>query len=481
MAPPSSDPQYISNISTAIFETLEAGDPDAIWLMQAWQFLSGFWKDDLIKAWLKPIPIGRILLLDLAAELEPIYTRTQGYFGHPFLWCMIENFGGNTRMYGMTDNVIQGLQSARTKYPDQVVGIGTTPEGIDQNHINFEFLYEMSWRGMETIDRFDWMSQYIKRRYQDMDGVTLDAWKIIYKDVYNAKGIQNGGSPQGRVTNNRPYVTTKWKTLLWYKPEEFKTAFSKMLDVAHKLPKSEPLVHDLAKIASTFVEDLMPAIYTNLITAFNNKSRSMLSKHADQLIEAFDDVDQLLAADRYSLLGNWLESAKSYGDTYGDKLNLEFNARNQVTLWGPKGQISDYANKNWAGLMKGYYKERWVRFIEELFSCIDEGRPYDDNAFYPKLLEFGMQWNEDTTPYTTQPEGDIIELSKHVLEKYTRFYNANALVCQRVWADGVEWGDHLSKVGFLGDIMEQKARRRQRLMKKNQMKKQKGKRNWDFL
>lgn len=48
-----------------------------------------------------------------------------------------------------------------------------------------------------------------------------------------------------------------------------------------------------------------------------------------------------------------MESAKSYGDTYGDKLNLEFNARNQVTLWGPKGQISDYANKNWAGLMKG--------------------------------------------------------------------------------------------------------------------------------
>ena len=31
----------------------------------------------------------------------------------------------------------------------------------------------------------------------------------------------------------------------------------------------------------------------------------MLSKHADQLIEAFDDVDQLLAADRYSLLGNY--------------------------------------------------------------------------------------------------------------------------------------------------------------------------------
>lgn len=49
----------------------------------------------------------------------------------------------------------------------------------------------------------------------------------------------------------------------------------------------------------------MPAIYANLITAFNNKSKSMLSKHAEELMEAFDDIDQLLAADRYSLLGNY--------------------------------------------------------------------------------------------------------------------------------------------------------------------------------
>lgn len=27
----------------------------------------------------------------------------------------------------------------------------------------------------------------------------------------------------------------------------------------------------------------------------------------------------------------------------------EYNARNQITLWGPDGQIKDYANKQWAG------------------------------------------------------------------------------------------------------------------------------------
>lgn len=27
----------------------------------------------------------------------------------------------------------------------------------------------------------------------------------------------------------------------------------------------------------------------------------------------------------------------------------EYNARNQITLWGPSGEIKDYANKQWAG------------------------------------------------------------------------------------------------------------------------------------
>jgi len=54
------------------------------------------------------VPFGKLILLDLASELTPIFSRTDGYFGHPFLWNMIENFGGNTRMFGSTDAVING-------------------------------------------------------------------------------------------------------------------------------------------------------------------------------------------------------------------------------------------------------------------------------------------------------------------------------------------------------------------------------------
>ena len=187
----------------------------------------------------------------------------------------------------------------------------------------------------------------------------------------------------------------------------------------------------------------------------------MVSKHGQELQEAFNDIDQLLATDRYSLLGNWLESAKSWGDNEAAKVNLEFNARNQITLWGPNGQIEDYANKNWAGLMKTYYSQRWVLFVDELLSCLDAGKDYDDKAFRKKLFDSEMEWNHDTTPFPTEPEGDIVELSKAVLKKYTRYYSSNAIVCDRVWAEGVKKGEHLSKIGFLGSIKEQKDKRRQ--------------------
>jgi hypothetical protein len=31
----------------------------------------------------------------------------------------------------------------------------------------------------------------------------------------------------------------------------------------------------------------------------------------------------------------------------------------QVTLWGPDGNINDYASKQWSGLVKDYHMGRW--------------------------------------------------------------------------------------------------------------------------
>ena len=42
------------------------------------------------------VPRGRLVLLDLIAELHPLWRRTDGFYGAPFIWCMLHNFGGNS-------------------------------------------------------------------------------------------------------------------------------------------------------------------------------------------------------------------------------------------------------------------------------------------------------------------------------------------------------------------------------------------------
>ena len=44
------------------------------------------------------------------------------------------------------------------------------------------------------------------------------------------------------------------------------------------------------------------------------------------------------------MLGRWQAWARSWADPGADAIkdNLEYNARNQLTLWGPTGQINDY-------------------------------------------------------------------------------------------------------------------------------------------
>lgn len=54
------------------------------------------------------------------------------------------------------------------------------------------------------------------------------------------------------------------------------------------------------------------------------------------------DFDRLLGTCDQFLLGRWLADARTWatpGDESEDAL-LQYNARNQVTLWGPTGQIS---------------------------------------------------------------------------------------------------------------------------------------------
>ncbi len=41
------------------------------------------------------VPTGALVMLDLYAEVQPQWARKDGFFGAPYIWCMLHNFGGN--------------------------------------------------------------------------------------------------------------------------------------------------------------------------------------------------------------------------------------------------------------------------------------------------------------------------------------------------------------------------------------------------
>ena len=53
------------------------------------------------------------------------------------------------------------------------------------------------------------------------------------------------------------------------------------------------------------------------------------------MLAGISDADALFASDEHYLLGKWIETAKAFGTSDDEKKLLEFNARTQVTMWGP--------------------------------------------------------------------------------------------------------------------------------------------------
>lgn len=75
--------------------------------MQGWLFLheSQFWGQKQVQSLVTSVPKGRMIILDLFSEIIPLYETFNGYYGQPFIWCMLHNFGGTHGMYGALNRI----------------------------------------------------------------------------------------------------------------------------------------------------------------------------------------------------------------------------------------------------------------------------------------------------------------------------------------------------------------------------------------
>ncbi|XP_071545524.1 alpha-N-acetylglucosaminidase isoform X2 [Panulirus ornatus] len=662
MTPTSSDPEYLKSIGASIYEAMKKVDPDAIWVMQGWLFFNdaAFWHKQQAQALLTSVPIGRMLVLDLASEVEPQYGRLESYFGQPFIFCMLHNYGGVSGLFGNVQVLMKNMKTAR-QFPNvTLVGTGITPEGINQNYVMYDFMSELAWR-TQPVNVSQWAVDYARRRYGSADPRLGHAWQLLMQSVYNAKTkIFNHGQynvvirpeidlkpdeiwytvadvvrawdllvaiaksekdentldedmQEGKENIHRPISLTRginmdpsaphkqhnmgiesdlmnmaekvqqspsrskastysdksyirWerqqnsikrfshyltdvvnekaadrtsptqklnikKLVLWLlgcetsmgrknNERENETVRNRRYEGVGKfiLAESreeareseeteehtaedenkrerqeeieikqnselredmneselgtttrrynrvdvvaEPLVvnmnenqeeqktiewdsiegnihvteqatfhHDLVDVTRQMLQLVGGQMVMTLIKNYKNQVFLALQESHYLLQDLLKDLDLLLGSSPNFLLGLWVDEASTWATDQKERDQYVFNALNQITLWGPTGEIHDYAIKQWAGLIQNYIKPRWELFGQTLLTGLQQGTPFNQSLFHWNLFEnvedpFTKNTNAS---YPSVPQGDSIEIACHLYEKYRPVFGLRLL------------------------------------------------------
>ena len=184
---------------------------------------------------------------------------------------------------------------------------------------------------------------------------------------------------------------------------------------------------DFVDITRQFLVNLAPKFYDLATDAFRKRDVGKLKINAYRFLDILKDLDTILATNKKFLLGVWLEEAKSLpsGSKYQAATSAiyEFNARNQITLWGPNGENLDYAIKQWSGIINDYLYPRWELFYLRLEESILSNTTYDQDVYKENFIEYiGKPFTHATNVYPTKPIGDSIAIGKKLYKKWRAEY-----------------------------------------------------------
>ena len=416
--PPSDDPQYLSELSSKVFEGMKAVDPDAVWVMQGWLFYShrDFWKEPQIKGLLGAVPDDRMIILDLASEIEPIWKRTEAFYGKQWIWNMLHNFGGNISMFGRIENVAtHPAEALNDSTSGKMKGIGLTMEGIEQNPVLYELMTDNTWRNT-PIDLKEWLKNYIENRYGETNNKLEKAWDILVETAYNGKTIRDGAES---IIVSRPTFEgyRRWaRTKLNYAPVDLLPAWDLFVEQIPVCGQSDGFQYDLVDLTRQVLANYALPVQQQITLAYQRNDKDDFEKYSTEFIELIDDMDKLLATRKDFLLGPWIADARSWGETEEEKALYEQNARDLITLWGgADNRLHEYSNRQWSGLFNDFYKPRWEQFFADVKNNWGQ---FDQDKFDEKIKQWEWNWVLERKDFPVEASGSSNEVAAELHRKY---------------------------------------------------------------
>lgn len=384
--------------------------PDAVWVLQGWN------ENPRTEA-LEALKHGDCIVLDLFSEARPRWR--DGYCGHDMIWCMLHNFGGRTGMHGRLSKVMDGWFDAVEAFPETMVGIGATPEGIGTNPVLYDALFELPW--MDRSECSGWLDRYVLARYGTSDKSLTRAWHKIAASALACPTGQEGTSEP--IVCARPgwglKSVSRWSTAeIYYDVRELRDAAGLFLDARPGCSDNANYRHDLIDLVRQTLTDSTLFLLRNVETAYRSGNMTAFRSGYESFLGMIKDIDALLSTEPFFHVNGWIESARNVCDemaaaTDADRDWMEWNARTLITVWGDRlsaRRLHDYSNREWGGMLSSFYLPRWKLF----FDAVERGDELpDEDGWY----EIENEWTSNRKLYPVSSE-NALDCAERLFEKY---------------------------------------------------------------
>jgi alpha-N-acetylglucosaminidase len=417
--PPTGDPEYLKNITREVYQAMADADPQAVWFMQGWLFVhSGFWTRPRIEALLSGVAEKQMVVLDLFSDAKPRWNRTGAYGGKPWLWCIINNWGGKQGMYGRFTEVGRTLpELVGSPAAGNLSGIGTLNEGGENNPFVYEQFHEMAWHD-RPLDRDVWVEQFARARYGTRNPGVLQAWKILAETLYECRDQRHG--PQGNFLAMPPSLAKDGggfvRGSIFYDTGKVREAFRLLLEASDELGAKDTYRHDLVDVGRQVMSDIaQQQLHVELREAYAAKDKRRFKAAVDAWQTAILDCDRLLSSHAMFQFGRYLEYPISAGATAEMKIRFEQNARTLITRWGGRdSSLFGYAQRQYGGLMRDYNHRAWKIYLDAAARTMRDGTVPDSSL----AREFTGSWLQERKRYPATAEGDAVAAARMIWEKY---------------------------------------------------------------
>lgn len=420
VTPPSWEPNYLASVAKTIYESMLQTDPKAEWLQMSWIFYyqRKQWTDERIKAFLTAVPQGKMTLLDYYCDNTEIWKFTDAFYGQPYIWCYLGNFGGNTMMSGNLEEIEERMENTFQKGGANMKGLGSTLEGFGVNPIMYQYVFDKAWSS-GPVNVANWVNNWAKSRYGSNNEFVKKAWNILLHTTY----AERAGLGRATLTNARPAFTghNTWTTdpQIKYNNKNLLEAWHLLLQAPVDAHIPPVYLYDVVNTGRQVLGNYFAVLRDGFTKSYNEYNTDAVQQYGKQMLALLSDMDTLLATNQNFLLGSWIADAEKMAATSQEKQYYAQDAKRILTVWGEPGKhLTDYANRAWAGLMQTYYRERWKMFIDAVEKNMQDNTNFDQDKFNQALMEFESGWVENKLHFPDQPIGNTMQVSKRLYSKY---------------------------------------------------------------